>query len=130
MSAVITLHRVAASWFDDAAVVLRVDHSVLTKELATEINQFWSGADGRLSDEGGNVVRAVVRLFGAHAIHYFMRNGGASAKPHLQEICRYWTGEVLKAQGEGWPGLDELGILITAAEVNVVGFEDVTLEAA
>lgn len=125
----ITIHRVAASWFDDAAVILRVDHSVLTKELATEINQFWSGADGRLSDEGGNVVHAVVRLFGACAIHYFMSNGGASAKPQ-EEIGRYWTGEVIKAQGEGWPSLDALGILITAAEVNVVGFEDVTLEAA
>ena len=125
----ITIYRVSAYWFNEAEVTLRVDHSVLTKELATEINQFWSGAYGRLSDEGGNVVHAVVRLFGACAIHYFMSNGGVSAKPQ-EEIARYWTGDVIKAQGEGWPSLDALGILITAAEVNVVGFEDVTLEAA
>jgi len=119
---------VTATWFDDAQVHLQVDLDVLTPALATEINTFWSGAEGRLNDENGDVVRAVVRLFGVCAIQYFMENGGVGAQAS-EEVSRYWTGAVIKAQGEGWPGLDQLGILITSAHVGVVEFEDVQLEA-
>ncbi len=121
-------YRVAADWFGDAEVTLQVDHDVLTPELATEINQFWSDADGRLADESDDVVRTVIRMFGAAAIRFFMDDGGAHFGPRA-EGDRHWTAEVLKAQAEGWPGIDGLGILITMADVSTVGYDDVELEA-
>ena len=63
-----TTYRVAASWFNDAEVTLQVNFDVLTPELAAEINGFWTGADDRLQEEGGNVLLAVVRMFGETAI--------------------------------------------------------------
>lgn len=127
MSATAT-YLVTASWFDDAQVRLQVNLNVLTPELATEINTFWSGANDRLSDEDGDVVRSVVRLFGVCAIQYFMRNGGANASAS-DEVSRIWTADVIAAQGEGWPGVDALGILIKSVVVRVVDFDDVSLEA-
>ena len=121
-------YRVTADWFSDAEVTLQVNLDVLTPALAAEINQFWSSAEDRLQDEDGDVVRTVVRMFGAAAIRHFMDDGGASFGPH-SEGDRYWTEQVLKAQAEGWPGLDGLGILILGAEVSAVGYHDVTLEA-
>ena len=114
-----------APWFDDAQVRLQVDFDVLTPELATQINRFWSGADDRLGAEGGDVLRTVIRMFGELAIRHIAADGGASFG-QTEDI--YWTKKVLKHY-EGWPDAQELGILITAAEVSVVDYDDVTLEA-
>lgn len=119
---------VTASFFSDAGVTLLVDHDVLTPELATEINTFWSGASGRLREENGDVVCTVVRMFGAAAIRYFMNDGGARFAPSSED-SHHWTAEVLKAQMEGWPDLDGLGILILSAQVDAVDYDDVLLEA-
>lgn len=124
----IAIYRVSACWFNEAEVTLRVDHCVLTRALAAEINNFRSGAEDRLQDEDGDVVRAVVRMFGEAAIRHFMADGGATFGP-----CplgdRQMTAKVLKAQVEGWPDIDGLGIGIVGAEVAAVGYDDVTLEA-
>lgn len=124
----ITTYRVAADLFSDAEVTLQVDLDVLTPALAAEINNFWSHPKDRLEGEDGDVVRAVVRMFGEAAIRHFMADGGASFGP-----CpwgdRQMTAEVLKAQVEGWPDIDGLGIGIVGAEVSAVGYHDVTLEA-
>jgi len=125
----ITTYRVSADWFGDAEVTLQVDLDVLTPTLAAEINNFWSDSKRRLQGEDGDVVRAVVRMFGGVAIRYFMADGGASFGPGWRDEHRRWTADVLKAQGEGWPDIDGLGILIAGAEVFAVGYHDVTLEA-
>lgn len=122
-------YRVNAYWYDEAEVTLQVDHDVLTPALATEINQFWSGADGRLAEESGDPVRTVIRMFGAAAIRYFMDDGGARFNAG-EQTGRQWTEEVLRAQDEGWPGVDGLGVLITCASVQAVDYDDVTLEGA
>lgn len=128
MSARKSNYRVSADLFGIAEVTLEVDLDVLTPALAAEINNFWSGAKERLQAEDGDVVRTVVRMFGEAAIRHFMADGGASFGP-----CpwgdRQMTAEVLKAQVEGWPDIDGLGIGITAAEVSAVEYHDVTLEA-
>ncbi|ADU99790.1 DUF2528 family protein [Alicycliphilus denitrificans] len=121
-----TTYRVAAVWFGDAEVTLQVDLDVLTPELAAEINGFWSGDDDRLRAEDGNVLLAVIRMFGQVAIRYLMADGGASFGPSDDP---YWTEQIIRDQGEGWPDWQELGILVTAAEVSAVGYDDVTLEA-
>ena len=122
-------YRVSAYWHDEAEVTLQVDHDVLTPELATEINQFWSGADRRLAEENGDVVRTVIRMFGAAAIRHFMDDGGACFSAGTQ-AGREWAEEVLRAQYEGWPCVDGLGVLITEASVQAVDYDDVTLEGA
>src|SRR3990167_5695986 len=98
----ITTYRVAAASFSDAEVTLQVDLDVLTPALAAEINNFWSHPKDRLQAEDGDVVRAVVRMFGEAAIRHFMADGGASFGP-----CpwgdRQGTGGGLKGQGEGGP---------------------------
>ena len=118
-------YKVVAAWFDDAEVSLQVDLDVLTPDLAMLINGFWSGSEDRLKAENGDVVRAVVRLFGSCAISYFMSDGGAR-----MSWCdsRYWTEKVIKEQREGWPDIDSLGILISAALVGSVDYDDVSLE--
>ncbi|WP_052521121.1 DUF2528 family protein [Acidovorax temperans] len=118
-------YKVVAASFDDAEVNLQVDHDVLTPDLATLINTFWSGAEDRLAQENGDVVRAVVRLFGSCAISFFMSDGGAQTGGG---DCRYWTQRVIKAQHEGWPDVDSLGILLAAVFVGSVSYDEVSLE--
>ena len=77
----IKTYKVVAASFDDAEVNLQVDHDVLTPDLATLINTFWSGAEDRLAQENGDVVRAVVRLFGSCAISFFMSDGWRRHRP-------------------------------------------------
>lgn len=118
-------YKAVAAWFDDAEVTLQVDHDVLTPDLAMLINSFWSGAEDRLEKENGDVVRAVVHLFGSCAISFFMSDGGAQMGGGDN---RYWTERVIKAQHEGWPDVESLGILICAVSVSSVGYDDVSLE--
>lgn len=124
----IKIYTVKASWFNDAEVTLRVDHDVLTPELATEINSFWIEADSRLASEDEDVVKAVVRLFGARAIAVLMEQGGADFGDKRPDINKWWTQKVIDEQYEGWPDAEGLGILIQACGVQSVGFDDVELE--
>lgn len=117
-------YKVVAAFFDDAEVSLQVDHDVLTPDLATLINSFWSGSEDRLKAEKGDVVRAVVRLFGSCAIAFFMSDGAQMGGGN----SRYWTERVINAQHEGWPDVDSLGILIGKVFVGFVGYDDVSLE--
>lgn len=119
-------YTVKAAWFDDAMVTLRVDLDKLTPELAIDINAFWSDADDRLECEDRDVVRTVVRMFGAAAIDFFMKDGGASFGPKA-DGDRWATERLLKDLYEGWPDFDHLGIVIVAAEVSSVGYDDVSL---
>lgn len=120
-------YTVRADWFGDAPeVALQVNFDILTPELAAEINDFWTGAEDRLSAEEGNVLLTVIRMFGEAAIRYFMESGGASFGPTDDP---FHTAAVIEHQHEGWPTVEDLGILITAAEVSVVDYYDVTLEA-
>lgn len=121
-------YKVTATWFNDAQLELQVDHDVLTPGLAAMINSFWSGDDSRLASENDDPVRAVIRDFGSAAIRHFMGDGGADFRS--EDAARRATQSVIDAQGEGWPDVEELGILILSASVFVVSFDDVELEAA
>ena len=125
----IKTYRVTASDFDWAEVVVEVNLDVLTPDLATEINGFWSGDEWRLNQVDGNPVLAAVRLFGASAISFFMNDGGADIVAHEERDRERWTGAVLDDLGEGWPGVQQLGIRIKRVSVNTVGYDEVELEA-
>ena len=109
-------------------VLLRVDHGVLTPELAYRINGFWSAGALRLIEEGGDVVRTVIRLFGAGALQHLLKEGGASFGTDNETAGTICTGSTMDWLGEGWPPVGDLGIRIVAASVNAISFSDVDLQ--
>ena len=126
----IKTYTVKASWFNDAEVTLSVDHDLLTPDLASEINTFWSNWDSRLAAEDENVVRAVIRMFGARAISLAMEQGGWDFSNQSHAIGLRTAQDVIDSYGEGWPCAEELGISVIHAAAESVGFDDVELEAA
>ena len=56
----------------DAEVILAVDHSCLTPDLARQINEFWTGAEERLDAADGDVVLAVIRMAGAEFLGWVL----------------------------------------------------------
>ncbi|SFQ51725.1 DUF2528 family protein, partial [Ectopseudomonas toyotomiensis] len=61
----------------DWSITLEVDLDILTTERATEINEFWSSHDDRLSDADGDVIRALVKLAAERFVFAFLEIGGA-----------------------------------------------------
>lgn len=110
---------------DDHEVVLQVDTSVLTPEMAGHINTFLGGHALRLADQKGNVVETAVRLFGARAIFHALADGGADFSSGDDG---WWlTKHVLEQEVEGWPDFENLGIVIVEASVYAVDYYGVTL---
>lgn len=126
----IKTYTVKASWFNDAEVTLKVDHDLLTPDLATEINNFWTNADSRLAAENENVVRVVIRMFGARAIALAMEQGGWDFSNSSPAAGLRTAQEVIDDFGEGWPKAEELGISVIQVAADSVGFDDVELEVA
>lgn len=114
--------------YDDHAITLQLDRALLTEEKATQINQFWGGAESRLDAEDGDVIRAVVRLFGAAAIRCMLSEGGASFSASDTGAARWWLEKVLDDQAEGWYGAEELGVAIVTADVFVPDFDVIRME--
>jgi len=125
----IKTYTVKASWFNDAEVTLQVDHSILTPELAKEINDFWSDASYRLLQEGQDVVRVVIRMFGARTISLAMEQGGWSFSKQSSVVGLRTAQDVIDSFSEGWPKAEELGISVIHVDADSVGFDDVELEA-
>jgi hypothetical protein len=109
-------------------ITLEVDTSVLTEQLATEINTFWSGATDRLQAESGDVVRAVVRLFGACVVKFMHCDGWADVYENQNDLRAMLLRDVLREQYEGWPDAQGLGISIVSALVQTPSFDSVGLE--
>lgn len=115
-------------------ITLEVDTEKLTPELATEINEFWGGADDRLQAEDGDVVRAVIRLYGARMMGLMLAVGGVTVDDRIETSGpSIWTKE-MHAE-EGWPGADGtphgvLGIRVVEANVEAPGFDYVSLQDA
>lgn len=122
-----TVKRYKLSFGDDNSVSLEVDTEKLTPTLAAQINQFWSSHSLRLAEQNNDAIEVVARLFGAAAIRVFMETGGALHLSQGKER-EYWTREVLKAQCEGWPEFEALGILLVDVDVSSVEYFGVTLE--
>lgn len=131
-------YKVKETW-KDYEVTLEVNHDILTVDVATLINQFWSDDESRLAAEDGDVVRAVIRFFGSNIIQSMLSDGGASfSSTHKSPITgenpgRYWTAALHNE--EGWGGTQDgtpygfCGIRVIAADVDAIGFDDVELEA-
>lgn len=110
-------------------VTLEVDRTKLTTELTTEINDFWSGNDDRVDSMDGDVVKAVIKLYGLRLIAMMLRDGGEQfVRP---DGAALWTQRM--QQEEGWPGGDDtphgaLGMRVVAADVLIPGFDECDLD--
>lgn len=129
-------YTVEEAW-KEYSVTLEVNHDILTPERAAMINEFWSDHECRLSDEDGDVVRAVVRLAGSSLINVMLAEGGAGFSettngPFGGNPGPYWTKDL--HEQEGWGGTEEgnpfgwCGIRCIAADVEVPGFSTVELK--
>lgn len=124
--------------FGDDKVTLEVNHEQLTVERARMINTFWSGADERLAEEDGDVVRAVIRLFGQVMINTMLAQGGAefSERTRCQMTGEnpgpFWTADVHREEGWGdtiaGNPFGFCGIRCIAACVSSLDFDDLQLE--
>lgn len=117
-------------------VTLEVDHSILTIERATMLNDFWSNSKFRLIAEDNDVVRTVIRNFGQIMINMMLAEGGASFVPTMTEVLwgnpgPAWSDDI--HDEEGWGGRVEgsfygwCGICVIAADVECPSFDDVEL---
>ena len=86
----------------DLSVILEVDFDKLTPTLATEINNFWTDAEDRLSDADGDPIRAVIKMaagiFFAHVLDV------------MESLNTYGMQQAFDSQYEGWPREGECGI--------------------
>lgn len=113
---------------DENAVSLEVDTNILTIELATQINEFWSDARSRLNEQNGDVVQAVARMFGVAAIRAMETDGGVTFSEGDADSSKRWTKVALEYEVEGWPAAENLGIRITMANVYVAEYFSVNME--
>lgn len=117
-------YKVKEDW-KDYEVTIEVNHELLTPELATQINEFWSDSEDRLDAEDGDPVKAVIRLAGSCLINEMLREGSMSFSKENEGMVKRWT-EWLASQ-EGWPPADMLGIRCIDAEVLGPSFDDLEL---
>lgn len=117
-------------------VTLEVNHDVLTEEIASMINGFWSNAADRLAAENGDVIRTVIRLFGQSMIYRMLSEGGASFSITTKNRMTgehpgpFWTEDLHNEEGWGGdkPGpYGFCGIRVIAADVDAPGYDDVEL---
>lgn len=104
-----TVKKYEVTDFEGNEVHFEVDHSVLTTDNATEINDFWSGADERLDDAEGDVVKAVLKHAFQVVIALMHRHGWDSVnKKQSDSFTSDFHSE------EGW---FECGIKVTYASL-------------
>lgn len=124
--------------FGDQEVTLEVNRDLLTVERAAMINEFWSSADYRLEEENGDVVRAVIRMFGQTMINTMLAQGGADFSEKTRGLMGFgspgplWTADVHNE--EGWGGTEDgnpfgwCGIRCIAACVSTLDFDGLQVE--
>ena len=118
--------KVQAEYNDLMYVVLQVDMDKLTLEAATQINNFCS-RDERIESEDGDVVRAVVRLYGARAIRKMLYQGGACFKAHNPLAIKHWTTALQGLLANIRCDVFDHGISVVEAQIEIPDFDSVEL---
>lgn len=103
-------------------VHFEVDHSVLTEENATEINEFWSSSEDRLNDCDGDVIEAVLKLAFITVLALLRDRGWVFSSVNAKN-SESFTSEFHKQ--EGWY---ECGIKVTYANIADIDFRDISLK--
>lgn len=118
----------------DYEVTLEVNHSVLTPERAALINEFWTNHEDRVDHLNGDVVKAVIQMFGQNAICLYLNENGASFGDNDKWLINKSSQE-LRAE-EGWGGESDdakdlfgwCGIRIVGADVTMPEYEELVLQ--
>lgn len=116
---------------DNFEVTLEVDETKLTVVNATEINKFRGGlSSDRVMKQLGIVEEAVVRMFGADMIALMLTKGGEFSFGRQSPAGDSLSKEL--HEEEGWGGSDGTphgwcGIRVVGAQINVPGFDEVSL---
>lgn len=88
-------------------LVFEVDDEKFTEELASEINSFWSGHEGRLEDCDGDAVKAALKLYAAECFSKAAFNNLIGPRWVMDQFD--WS----KDKGvEGFPSFQEAGIVL------------------
>ncbi|MNJ30257.1 hypothetical protein D3C77_248530 [compost metagenome] len=114
-------------------VTLEVNHSVLTEERAALINEFWTSHEDRVEHLNGDVVKAVIQMFGQNAICLYLNENGASFGDSEKWLINKCSKD-LRAE-EGWGGESNdgndlfgwCGIRIVGADVTMPEYEEMEL---
>lgn len=117
----------------DYQVSLEVNHSVLTAERAALINEFWTSHEDRTDHLNGDVVKAVIQLFGQNAICLYLNENGARFDDNDKWLINKCSKD-LRAE-EGWGGESDdakdlfgwCGIRIVGADVAMPEYEELVL---
>lgn len=75
------------------AMIVTIDHSIMTDEKLHEINNFWSGASDRLYEAKGDICKAVLTMLALRA--FIMTITDLDPEGRLR-----------RGEEEGWPPLD------------------------
>jgi hypothetical protein len=78
-------------FMEDIGITLRIDTSVMTEALATEVNNFWSGSAEVLAAADGDVIQAVARRTAPFLIRVLL--DGMNEDYAVREL----------GEQEGWP---------------------------
>ena len=103
--------------WNDMAVVIGVNTSVLTPDVATEINEFLSSPDSRLRQCDGDVYVVVARMFASYFFRWAIEQGGIMGE--YGGSYDGWVKSTLAWVNEGWPAYKECGIRIVSADADV-----------
>ncbi|HHA2467504.1 DUF2528 family protein [Stenotrophomonas maltophilia] len=115
-------YKVEQDW-GDAEVTLDVDHRVLTIDLATQLNKFWTGAEERLEAADGDVVMAVVKMAAAEFLGWVLDVNQSLNVVGMQkefDELEGWcgaNGAIRIADFDGRPDLDSELLRVTELEV-------------
>jgi hypothetical protein len=105
-------------------ICVEVDHDILTDEKLAEINNFWSGAEYRISKQG-SVLNAVLVMLAQHALLLQVSNDW-----NTRGVVSEFSWEEGNGQ-EGWPPMDgSEGIKITHSEISLFDSDDISIKAA
>ena len=105
-----------------AEMTVEIDHSIMTENELHELNNFWSGAKDRLSDEDGNILEVALKLLLERVLSVQFEGG-----LNTQGVINAFDWDYPHGNGgqEGYPKLDgSIGIKL----LDVEGFEFLTCD--
>jgi len=119
VSALIRSYSVQGS-FDLMQIEIEVDHSKLTPELATSINDFYSGKEDRLRADEGDVVLAVIRLASGLLMRNLLADADTDSAQRALDTCEGWPPNrghgISLVSFEDFPKVDDFDLDITLLE--------------
>ena len=102
-------------------VDIEIDADILTDDLAHEVNNFWSGAAGRLAHfDDQDIYPCVAALAAQRAMQLMLDAGGAIFDDAAAGPAALWTNDLLREEGMPGPGT----LRIVGAYVTPLDFFD------